>query len=52
MLTDDEIEAVIAQSLEPLSDIKDTVRELVEDAKKAGGKDNVSVLLVHFISVE
>lgn len=52
MLTDEEIEAVIAQSLEPLSDIKDTVRELVEDAKKAGGKDNVSVLLVHFISVE
>lgn len=52
MLTNDEIETIIAQSLEPDATSTDTVRELVEAAKRAGGKDNVSVLLVHFITAE
>ena len=51
MLSDDEIENIIARTLEPNAVSTDTVRELVESAKKAGGKDNVSVLLVHFISI-
>lgn len=51
MLSDDEIENIIARTLEPNAASTDTVRELVDSAKKAGGKDNVSVLLVHFISI-
>jgi len=53
MLSDDTIEQIIDESLTTDDTTRqDTVRELVESAKKAGGKDNVSVLLVHFVSVE
>lgn len=52
MLSDDEIENIIGQTLAPDAKSTDTVDELVKAAKKAGGRDNVSVLLVHFISVE
>ena len=51
MLSNDEIEDIITASLQPASPTPDTVQALVEAAKKAGGKDNISVLLVHFISV-
>ena len=51
MLSNDEIEDLINASLQPASTTPDTVQVLVEAAKKAGGRDNVSVLLVHFISV-
>lgn len=51
MVADDDIEAIINRTLGPKTTSTDTVRELVEAAKKAGGKDNISILLVHFISV-
>ena len=51
MVADDDIEAIINRTLSSNTTSTDTVRELVEAAKKAGGKDNISILLVHFISV-
>ena len=51
MVADDDIEAIINRTLSTKTTSTDTVRELVEAAKKAGGKDNISILLVHFISV-
>lgn len=47
MLTDDEIESVISQSLEKNDD--HTAIALAEAAKAVGGRDNVSVLMLHFI---
>lgn len=52
MLSDDEIEVILARTLEEGATTTDTARELVDAAKKAGGKDNVSVLLVHFVGME
>ncbi|MCR5180867.1 MAG: protein phosphatase 2C domain-containing protein [Bacteroidaceae bacterium] len=53
MIDDDTIERIVDESLNSEEvERQDTVKELVEAAKKAGGKDNVSVLLVHFVSVE
>jgi serine/threonine protein phosphatase PrpC len=48
MLTDDEIEAVVKQALEDGKE-DNVALELAEAAKTAGGRDNVSVLMLHFI---
>lgn len=52
MVSNDDIESIISRSLDPEATTTDTVHELVQAAKKAGGNDNISVLLVHFISID
>ena len=48
MLSDEEIESIVNKALEDGKE--DTIAmELTERAKAAGGRDNVSVLLLHFI---
>ena len=44
MLTDEEIAAVLKQSRTP----KQACRELVAEANRAGGRDNITVLVVDF----
>ena len=52
MLSDDEIDAILDQTTAPDAPSSDIVRCLVDAAKNAGGNDNVSVLLVHFLTIE
>jgi protein phosphatase len=48
MLTDEEIESVVKQALENGKEDNIAV-ELAEAAKSAGGRDNVSVLMLYII---